>query len=158
MVFKLYTAESQADTAHAAIDRVHGKAAGAVPASVRALLAHKWKFPQPPFSHFRSQFCEGATERDLRERRMRPSYDILHDADADARANGVCNIAEARALIADGVLDGLARDHGKQVTVNEHAVHALSDFCQTVQDAWELCQRRLQEAAMWGAHSYGEHE
>lgn len=102
-----------------------------IPAALRKLLDHAW-MRNEKYSPFLSNY---------EDRRREPSFYIYQKQ----RPNDgqVFTIAELEALANDGVLDGLVTDYENTVAVNEHAEHAISDFCSTVYRAWDELEARL---------------
>lgn len=54
--------------------------------------------------------------------------------------------AEIAVLSRAGILDGLCRVSDQSISLNEHASHALADFCRETYEAWGRCQERLSAA------------
>ena len=111
-----------------------------IPASVLALLRHRWKLPDG-YSAFESVFT-----RNERGRQTDPSYYMIakgkevEDTDWDCMSH-----REAVALVREGVFGETAEDQGSRVAINEHAEHAMQDFCREVYGAWAKYRDRLQQ-------------
>lgn len=116
-----------------------------IPASVLAILQNRWKEADPSHSAFDAAFND-ADARERRERRSDPShYLIPPDRPFDAAVDALTR-AEAVSLVRGGVFGPLAKvcDNGV-VAINEHAQHALVDFCSEVYAAWDKYERRIAE-------------
>ncbi len=110
---------------------------GAIPASVLALLKHQWVKPDGYSAH-------AAVFERYPDRRSRPAYYVYRKG-TDFNGWGNVTHAEAVWLVRDNVFPGLMLDDGRGISVNEHAQHALDDFCRDVYGAWAKFQARLLE-------------
>lgn len=113
--------------------RFSGMTTKAIPASVLALLKHQWKEADPRYSAFDSVFTDAndrTRQSDPSYYHIRPGEEIEHDGD-------VFTHVEATELVKEGVFSCLAKvqQDGGSVTINEHAQHALTDFCSEVYSA-----------------------
>jgi hypothetical protein len=106
-----------------------------IPASVLALLGHKWRGTSG-YSAFDSVI------EDTRDRLHNPSYYQFSYGRPDDDNNGM-TWRDTKAVIADGVYGANFRVRDEHVAVNEHAQHALTDFCSEVYDAWAKYKKRL---------------
>ena len=118
-----------------------------IPESVLTILESKWK-PHPGYSAFDSVFGDNED----RQRRIDPSYchisvgkEIEYDID-------VFTHAEAKDLVKDGVFGSLAVSRETEVSINEHAQNALTDFCSEVYAAWEKYNHRIKEVENIGVY------
>jgi hypothetical protein len=131
-----------------------------IPDSVLKLLRHRWKVAEPDYSAFQSVFDPPfepfgddpeAEQRDrhaalVRNRRLDPSCyytPIDGPRSIEAIAGFIFTHPEAVALICDAVFGTAAEDEGSRIVINEHAQHALEDFCQEVYGAWAKYLDRL---------------
>jgi hypothetical protein len=104
-----------------------------IPKSVLKMLEQQWK---PTEGH-------SAFDTSMQRRPTDPSYyHVRNDVEVSMVS---LTYDEAKKLDAEGALGDFVKDHGngKSVAVNEHAVHALMDFCSEVYDAWNKYQDRL---------------
>jgi len=106
----------------------------AIPRAVLDMLAEKWR-TSGGYSAFDSVFSDDRRKAD-------PSFYFHRKDSPDGDVNGV-RAREVAALSAAGVLGAHIRDRGESYAVNEHAHHALTDFCSEVYEAWERFQERL---------------
>lgn len=104
-----------------------------IPAAVLDLLKARWK---PDSTRFENVWED---ER----RRSDPSFYIYYDR---PHADGIQTFtpSEIRQLVQANVLDRLVKQNATSMAVNEHAEHALSDFCGEVYAAWAKFQDRLE--------------
>ena len=107
-----------------------------IPGSVLALLKESWK----PY--------EGVYDRTLKVRphvTYGPSYYCYYKCESeDSHETGIFKRSEIDELTKDGVL--VAKSAADDcVTVHEQQIHALSDFCGEVWDAWRKLRSRLKE-------------
>jgi hypothetical protein len=113
-----------------------------IPKSLLNLLAQQWK---PA-----TESDEGAFEAIFAERGREPSFYFA--SEGDPPAIDMLRFNEVVALLRDGVLTDVTgavrrRPSGNQYTAaNEHAQHAIYDFCETVYAAWGQLQHRLTTA------------
>lgn len=115
----------------------------AIPASVLAVLKHRWKDADPRCSSFEFVF----NDKDDRRRRSDPSYYHIRPGKKVETDFDVLTHDEAAQLVKDGAFGSLAKmQDGGGVVINEHAQHALTDFCSEVYSAWSKYQRRIAEA------------
>jgi hypothetical protein len=111
-----------------------------IPASILAILTHRWQEADSRYSSFASVF----NDKDDKGRRSHPSYYHIRpgkkvEIDFDVLAN-----EEAAELVKEGAFGSLAKvQKDGTVTINEHAQHALTDFCSEVYSAWEKYQKRI---------------
>lgn len=117
-----------------------------IPASVLAVLKHKWVVTEG-YSAFDSVF----NDREDEERRRDPSYYHIRTGKKIDFAFDQFTHAEAKSLVMEGVFGALAVSRDGGVVINEHAQHALTDFCSEVYAAWGKYQRRLAEVEKAGA-------
>jgi hypothetical protein len=103
--------------------------AKAIPKSVLATLDKRWRDADTGYRAFESIFNE-------RGRAVDPSYYAL------APLTGF-TIAEFSAMTRDRVFEDCVLESGD---INEHAVHALQDFCNDVYKAWGIYQQRVELA------------
>jgi hypothetical protein len=104
-----------------------------IPKSVLKMLEQQWK-PTDGYSAF---------DMSTKRRPTDPSYYIIRN---DVEPSSVSfTYDEVKKLDAEGALGGFVKDHGngKSFAVNEHAVHAMQDFCSEVYDAWNKYQARI---------------
>lgn len=111
---------------------------GPIPKSVLALLAERWKTDYT--TSFESVFYSYPV------RRVDPSFYFFREESPDQDVNGLTQ-SEVEKLVSDGVFGGEAIPNSGFIAVNEHAQHALLDFCQEVYSGWDKYQRRLALAA-----------
>jgi hypothetical protein len=110
-----------------------------IPASVLSVLKHEWQPADPNYSSFDGQFNE-----DDKGRKSEPSYYHISPGKKVETDFDVFSHAEASKLAEEGVFARLAKvQNNGTVTINEHAQHALSDFCSEVYSAWKKYQHRL---------------
>ena len=112
----------------------------AVPKSLLDLLAQEWKPAIPNQSIFEIIFAE-------RERAHDPSFYFA--SEGEPSAVDMLRFDEVTGLLRDGVLNPATaavrrRPSGTRYTsTNEHAQHAVYDFCEAVYAAWQELQQRL---------------
>jgi hypothetical protein len=117
-----------------------------IPKSLLALLIRPW---QPASDANGSAFGPIFDEAD---RRCRPSFYFAYQA-SRTPDDDFLTFEDVMALIADGVLTPAtaaivtARSGERQTATNEHAQHALIDFCEAASAAWETLQHRLDQIA-----------
>jgi HAMP domain-containing protein len=112
-----------------------------IPKSLLDLLAQEWQATSSGTgSAFESVFEE-------EDRRRNPSfYFASEDEQSDI---DLLRFEEVAGLLRDGVLNHVTaavrhRPSGaRYTTTNEHAQHAIYDFCEAVYAAWKQLQRRL---------------
>jgi hypothetical protein len=111
----------------------------AIPDSVLALLKKRWRLPDG-YSAFESTFDDPIEP----DRRRDPSYYHLR-VDSEVTDPDWQNLShsEAVALIKDGVFGASALQEELGVALNEHADHAMQDFCSEVYEAWAKFQERM---------------
>ena len=75
----------------------------------------------------------------FRERAASPCFYVIR------QGHGSTDVThdEAKALHREGAFGRHSHDDGTSVVVNEHALHALTDFCREVAGAWLAYQGRL---------------
>ena len=75
----------------------------------------------------------------FRERAASPCFYVIR------QGHGSTDVThdEAKALHLDRAFGRHSRDDGTSVVVNEHALHAFTDFCREVAGAWLAYQGRL---------------
>lgn len=109
-----------------------------IPKSILHLLSEPWRV-EGEYSHFDAVFAK-------EKRRIDPSYYVIHvgtkvETDMDTFSHD-----DAMALAADDAFGTNARTRESgNVVINEHAQHALVDFCSDVYAAWKKYQDRLQQ-------------
>jgi hypothetical protein len=114
----------------------------AIPASVLAVLKHRWKGADPHYSSFESVF----NDKDNKGRRSDPSYYHISAGKKVETNFDVLSHTEAVKLVREGAFGSLAKvQDNNAVTINEHAQHAMTDFFSEVYSAWEKYQRRIAE-------------
>lgn len=114
----------------------------AIPPCVLGLLRSMWAGADPDYSAFDSVFRDGD-----RQRLLDPSYYYMRPVRSLNPGLSVWSHAEAAELIKGGAFGALAEVRADGITViNEHAQHALVDFCEEVYASWEKYQRRIAEA------------
>ncbi len=117
-----------------------------IPKSLLSLLAEPWQpASEPNGSAFQAVF-------DHDDRRHRPSFYFAHEA-SRSQSVDMLHFDEVAALIRDKVLTA---SHAAIVTpvsgprqsvTNEHAQHAILDFCEAASASWETLQARLEQIA-----------
>jgi hypothetical protein len=80
-----------------------------------------------------------------RERQRDPSFSYFLKRDLAENNNGVSG-KEVEALSGLAMFKGLIDAQPEHFAFNEHAQHALTDFCSEVYDAYRKLQERLQMA------------
>jgi hypothetical protein len=84
-----------------------------------------------------------------RRRRTPPDRSCGRTPAPGAARSGPLNCSRSPMMAFYGVFGRMAHvkdgRHGRQVVINEHALHALQDFCSEVYDAWAKYQIRLAE-------------
>lgn len=117
-----------------------------IPKGLLSLLAEPW---QPASDATGSAFHVAFDEDD---RRYDPSFYFAHEASRSQNGD-MLQFAEVTALIRDKVLTA---SHAaivkplsgpRQTVTNEHAQHAVLDFCEACYAAWETLQHRLDQIA-----------
>ena len=115
-----------------------------IPSSVLDLLRERWKEAEPGYSGFEAVFVSKPGDDD---RKRYPSY--YHIAAGQKIENDFDRFshAEALALLSDGAFGSMAKTYNpaKDVSINEHAAHAMQDFLQETYSAWNKYRRRLEE-------------
>src|SRR5690348_10326838 len=97
-----------------------------IPASVLALLKHKWQEADLAYSSFDLVF----NDTNDRGRRSNTSYYHIRPGKKVETDFDVLTHDEAIQLVMEGAFGSLAkRQDDGTVTINEHAQHALTDFC-----------------------------
>src|SRR4051812_46639444 len=91
-----------------------------IPAALLDLLRRPWR----PDAN--GQVWDAAWDNDDPDRQTRPAYYFLRSGPTDGMAP--LSRQQAEALVACGLLAGLAHEEGKVLAVNEHAAHAIQDF------------------------------
>ncbi len=77
------------------------------------------------------------------ERLKNPSFYHHGKNQGDYDNNGIL-ASDANALLNASELEGLIKDNGDSIAMNEHAHHALTDFCSEVYDSWRKLQGILE--------------
>ncbi len=108
-----------------------------IPPSVLALLNETWKDADPRNSAFELVFGP----ENKRGRIRHPSYYFIR-RHHEHRPYAL-RYDEAASLCASGALGSAAKATDGIVVINEHAQHALFDFCSEVYAAWGKYQKRL---------------
>jgi hypothetical protein len=117
-----------------------------IPKSLLSLLSEPW---QPAAGITGSAFQAVFDETD---RRRDPSFYFAYEASRSDGAD-MLHFAEVVALLRDKVLTAdmatVANPVSgpRQTVTNEHAQHAIIDFCEATYAAWETLQRRLDQIA-----------
>jgi hypothetical protein len=113
----------------------------AIPKSLLDMLAQEWSGADPEEgSAFESVYAYEDRARD-------PSFYFASEGEPSASA--MLRFDEVTGLLRDGVLTSVTaevrcRPSGTRYTAtNEHAQHAIFDFCQAVYAAWDQLQQRL---------------
>jgi hypothetical protein len=106
-----------------------------IPVSVLALLKDPWVTSK--MSAFEGTFQPNGSER---ERIYEPAHYFVHHEHIGA--NDV-TYAEASRLLAENVFGSMAVRDGETIIINEHAKHALDDFCRATAAAWAVYRERL---------------
>lgn len=104
----------------------------AIPKGVRELLRHKWRMPGN--ASIFDDNAHGARLADPSYYFARPGGDPPHALDYE----------DVQGLIAEPMFEGLARQGNGVTSMNEHAEHALIEFCEAVYEAWVKCEKRLE--------------
>lgn len=119
-----------------------------IPKSLLDLLKKPWQ----PVSKAAGSAFQANFEPEL-ERRRRPSFYFGYEG-SRRPDDDFLTFEEIAALIQGGVLRTplaalyTARSSGeRQTSTNEHAQHAVIDFCEAVYAAWGTLQARLDQAA-----------
>ena len=110
-----------------------------IPEAVLGLLRHQWLEPD------RDSAFEFVFRRDP-GRQRRPSYYFIRKGSAADPDGPGFSYEEALALISEGAFGRVAQDRDTDVCINEHAAHALNDFCRDVYGAWATYRKRLADA------------
>ena len=114
-----------------------------IPKSLLGMLAQKWHPADPEEGEggaFESIFAEEDRARD-------PSFYISREGEPSASA--MLQFDEVIGLLRDGVLTSTTAavrhypSGARYTATNEHAQHAIYDFCQAVYAAWDQLQQRL---------------
>ena len=112
-----------------------------IPNSVLDVLKNEWQAADPAYSAFDQVFND---KTDKQSRKAHPSYYYIREGKEVETNLDVLSHAEALKLVNDGAFASLAKvQDDKSVTINEHAQHAMIDFCSEVYSAWHRYQRRL---------------
>lgn len=113
-----------------------------IPSGVLNLLKHVWREADEDYSSFDAVF----NDLEDKERRSDPSYyHIRPGKEVDSDFDSISH-ADAVKLAEQRVFGALAKMHeNKVVAINEHAQHALTDFCSEVYSAWKKYQQRIAE-------------
>jgi hypothetical protein len=114
-----------------------------IPKSLLALLARPWQ-PASQYSAFESAFED-------KDRQRRPSFYFGYEGSRRPDDDFLA-FKDVAALIREGALPAplaalyTASSGDRQTSTNEHAQHAVIDFCEAVYAAWETLQGRLDQA------------
>ena len=117
-----------------------------IPKSLLSLLAEPWR----PASEANGSAFQPVFDQD--DRRHRPSFYFAYEASRSQSAD-MLHFAEVTALIRDKVLTAShaaivkPTSGPRQTSTNEHAQHAVIDFCEAAYAAWETLQTRLDQIA-----------
>jgi hypothetical protein len=96
------------------------------PQPIPAVLPSMLETPWEPSNH---SACDLVfNDREDTGRRTNPSH-YIHRADEGKEHNNGMTYAEAKGLVKSGALGRLIKDHGTHISINEHAQHAICDFC-----------------------------
>lgn len=113
-----------------------------IPDSVLNLLKHRWREADSDYASFDALFNDPIDP----ERRTDPSYYHIRPGKEIETDFDTISHAEAMQLVNEGVFGTLAKVYEDDtVTINEHAQHALVDFCAEVYSAWVKYQQRISE-------------
>jgi hypothetical protein len=112
-----------------------------IPASVLDLLRHRWVTPDG-YCAFDSVFHGEADEGSRLQRQIDPAY-YHYGPGGGAQLFGDMTFAEAQALHREHVFGEFSGNRNGHISVNEHAQHALQDFCREVYAAWKTYQDRI---------------
>jgi hypothetical protein len=118
-----------------------------IPTSVLRLLKHQWK-PGDSDSSFDSVFNDAQDKK----RRKRPSYYHIRQGRKIENEFDVFTYEEACQLVREGSFGPLAVLRDENVTINEHAQHAMADFCSEVYSAWAKYKHRISEVETVGVY------
>jgi hypothetical protein len=115
-----------------------------IPKSLLSMLAQKWHLANPEEGGaFEFVFADEDRARD-------PSFYFAREGEPSAAC--MLQFEEVIALLRDGVLNSTTAavrcsPSGTRYTAtNEHAQHAIFDFCQDVYASWDQLQQRLAAA------------
>lgn len=117
-----------------------------IPKSLLNLLADVWK----PATEANGRAFDQVFEQ--QDRRRDPSFYFNYEGSRKG-FDAYLSFKESAALIRDGVfcppLAALytATSGERQTSTNEHAQHAVIDFCEEVYAAWQTLQNRLDQVA-----------
>lgn len=107
-----------------------------IPKSIINLLGQEWR-PANGYSAFESNF-EG-------KRKSNPSYYTLNPGKEVTSDMDTFSYKEAAAMSKDDLISKFISNKDGVLWMNEHASHAVQDFCSEVYDAWRKCQDRLRQ-------------
>jgi hypothetical protein len=113
------------------------------PAILKMLGENEW-IPTEGHSLFEQVWGDGADDYH-RERQRDPAFYYFLKRDLADDNNGVSG-KEVEALSSLALFKGLIDAQPEHFAFNEHAQHALTDFCSEVYDAYRKLQARLQMA------------
>jgi hypothetical protein len=115
-----------------------------IPRSLLDMLAQEWSPADPEIEESGGAFGSIFADRD---RARDPSFYFASEGESEA--SSMLQFDEVAGLLRDGVLTSAAaavryRPSGARYAVtNEHAQHAIYDFCQAVYAGWDQLQQRL---------------
>ena len=116
-----------------------------IPKSLLNLLAEPWQGgTNASGSTFECVFED-------EDRARQPSFYFTYEASRSPSAD-MLQFSEVNALIRGGVFSPslaavfIAANGKRQTSTNEHAQHAIIDFCEAVYAAWHILQNRLDRA------------
>jgi hypothetical protein len=113
------------------------------PAILKMLGDNEWR-PTEGHSLFNQVWGDEANGHH-RERQRDPSFYYFLKRDLAENNNGVSG-KEVEALSGLAMFKGLIDAQPEHFAFNEHAQHALTDFCSEIYDAYRKLQERLQMA------------
>jgi hypothetical protein len=122
------------------------RVAGPIPSSVLELLKYRWKL-LGGYSAFERVF-KGPDDAD---RKTRPSYYTFRRGKEIETNLSALSHKEAKSLLEEGVFGELAiMRENEAIAINEHAQHALTDFCSEVCASWAKYLSRIEEVKRIG--------
>ena len=112
-----------------------------IPDSVLAVAGQAWV---DPWSGGQFEDVFDGESRQARERRLDPSWYVDYgEGHRDDNGAVMFSNAEMTTIFKSGALRGFAGKDGSTLLVNEHAMHALEDFCRETSRAWRKFNARL---------------
>jgi hypothetical protein len=125
----------------------------AIPDSVLNLLRKRWRLPEG-YSAF-----DIFNDPQQPDRQRDPSFYFIRTGQNVADLDfDVFSHAEAAAMINDEAFGHTAAQTSEWVALNEHAQHAMQDFCSEVYEAWAKFEERIRlvQAARAGGPRHTE--